>query len=213
MSPPNDESPVAFNDDAAVSFTLKSSVASTVLTADEAEAAIQRFCRFVQFPTVSALAVASGAYKECAEWLLQELKDVGVFDQVYFLPEAPDHSPVVVAEWKGVDETLPVLLLNSHYDVVPVGDWTVPAFEGLRKDGRVYGRGTQDMKCVCIQYIEAIRKIYKENPDWKPERSIYLTFVPDEGTCVWSTLIKIRANYAHLYVQASSSFTSRGLSR
>jgi aminoacylase len=34
------------------------------------------------------------------------------------------------------------------------------------------------MKCVCIQYVEAIRKLAAQN--FQPARSIYLTFVPDE---------------------------------
>ena len=79
-------------------------------------------------------------------------------------PGTPDHSPVVMACWKGKDETLPVIVLNSHYDVVPVApsDWTVPAFDGWRANGNVYGRGAQDMKCVCVQYVEAIRKFNKQ---------------------------------------------------
>ena len=36
------------------------------------------------------------------------------------------------------------------------------------------------MKCVCMQYIEAIRVLVRDFPDWKPARTIYLTFVPDE---------------------------------
>lgn len=45
----------------------------------------------------------------------------------------------------------PVLILNSHYDVVPAAteDWTMDPFAAIRKDGKVYGRGAQDMKCVC----------------------------------------------------------------
>jgi aminoacylase len=31
-----------------------------------------------------------------------------------------------------------------------------------------------------MQYVEAIRKLTERLPDWKPQRSIYLTFVPDE---------------------------------
>lgn len=151
------------------------------LTGAEAEAAVQRFCKFLQFPTVSSLAVETGAYKTCAAWLLNELQSSDSFDDAFYLPEAPEHSPVVVALWKGIDETLPVLLLNSHYDVVPAENWTVPPFEGIRKEGKIYGRGTQDMKCVCMQYLEAIVKIRRLNPEWKPARNIYLTFVPDEG--------------------------------
>mmetsp|Transcript_27888 Transcript_27888/g.61527 ORF Transcript_27888/g.61527 Transcript_27888/m.61527 type:complete len:331 (-) Transcript_27888:901-1893(-) len=38
------------------------------------------------------------------------------------------------------------------------------------------------MKRVCMQYIEAIRRIHEANPEWQPERDIFLTFVPDEET-------------------------------
>jgi aminoacylase len=56
----------------------------------------------------------------------------------------------------------------------------VPPFEGVRNDGIVYGRGAQDMKCVCLQYIEGIRQLLKLHPTYQPQRTIYLTFVPDE---------------------------------
>ena len=151
------------------------------LNAEESEEALQRFCQFLTFETVSSIAPQTGAYQKCAQWLVDELEKLG-FLQVSLLKEAPENSPVVIAVWKGIDESLPVLLLNSHYDVVPAAaeDWTVPAFQGLRKDGKVYGRGTQDMKCVCMQYIEALRHIHARNPSWQPARSIYLSFVPDE---------------------------------
>lgn len=153
------------------------------LSADESEKAIQSFCQFLTFETVSNTAVDSGAYKACAAWLFSQLETIPVLTS-WQLPESPEGSPVVVACWKGKDESLPILLLNGHYDVVPAeaSDWSVAPFEGIRKDGRIYGRGTQDMKCVCMQYIEAIRKIHAVYPEWQPERSIYLTFVPDEGT-------------------------------
>ncbi len=40
------------------------------------------------------------------------------------------------------------LMLSGHVDVVPVAgqDWTVPPFSLTRKGGKLYGRGTTDMK-------------------------------------------------------------------
>ena len=40
------------------------------------------------------------------------------------------------------------VMLSGHVDVVPVEgqDWTVPPWEMTRRDGRLYGRGTCDMK-------------------------------------------------------------------
>jgi acetylornithine deacetylase/succinyl-diaminopimelate desuccinylase-like protein len=106
----------------------------------------------VRYPTISVTAPDTGAYKECADYLLGKLQSIPTLEDIHILPESPDHSPVVVACWKGHSPELPVILLNSHYDVVPASDdWTVPPFEALRTEGRIYGRGTQDMKCVCIQ--------------------------------------------------------------
>jgi aminoacylase len=152
------------------------------LTKEQAEEAIGRFQSMLKFETVGSLAEESGAYKDCANWLVDQLKSLEVLEDIHLLEEAPDNSPVVVAKWKGQDSKLPVLLWNSHYDVVPAArdDWTVPPFEAIRKDGKIYGRGTQDMKCVCMQYIEAIRVMKRVNPDWRPARTIYYTFVPDE---------------------------------
>ena len=40
-------------------------------------------------------------------------------------------------------------LYNGHIDTIPVGSrdfWTVDPLKGVIKDGKIYGRGTGDMK-------------------------------------------------------------------
>ncbi len=78
---------------------------------------------------------------------------------------------------------LPSIVLNSHYDVVPafLDKWTVDPWAGYEDttNGRIYGRGTQDMKCVLIQYILAAEKIFKKTGKYFL-RDVYLQFVPDE---------------------------------
>ncbi|MGH8861790.1 MAG: M20 family metallopeptidase [Jatrophihabitantaceae bacterium] len=55
----------------------------------------------------------------------------------------------------------PGLLLLGHTDVVPVGDgWTVAPFGGEVRDGRLYGRGSADMKgglAACVVGMSALR--------------------------------------------------------
>ncbi len=43
---------------------------------------------------------------------------------------------------------LPGVMLSGHTDVVPIDnqDWTKPAFKLTQSQGRLYGRGTCDMK-------------------------------------------------------------------
>mmetsp|Transcript_22162 Transcript_22162/g.34090 ORF Transcript_22162/g.34090 Transcript_22162/m.34090 type:complete len:506 (+) Transcript_22162:193-1710(+) len=165
------------------SITARSSCTNS-LTKEEGDYAIKSFQKILQFPTVSSIAPDSGAYVDCANYIVKQLESLEIVSDIHILEESPESSPIVVGCWKGSDPTLPVILLNSHYDVVPVDakDWTVPPFEGKRLNGKIYGRGTQDMKCVCIQYIEGIRKLHKVDPFYAPKRSIYLSFVPDEET-------------------------------
>uniref|UniRef100_A0A8V5GBB3 N-acyl-aliphatic-L-amino acid amidohydrolase n=1 Tax=Melopsittacus undulatus TaxID=13146 RepID=A0A8V5GBB3_MELUD len=57
--------------------------------------------------------------------------------------------------------------------------WTYPPFEAVKdSQGNIYARGAQDMKCVSIQYLEAIRRLKAEGKCFA--RTIHLTFVPDE---------------------------------
>lgn len=140
--------------------------------------AIEWFQHILQFPTVSSHGPIGGSYNQCAQWLLERCQEIGLTSQI--IPESKDNKPIVVAEWVGTNPSLPVIYLNSHYDVVPIieASWTVPAFEGLRKDGKIYGRGAQDMKCVVIQYLIAIYRLKLAN--YEPLRTICLSFVPDE---------------------------------
>uniref|UniRef100_A0A8C3WNR8 N-acyl-aliphatic-L-amino acid amidohydrolase n=1 Tax=Catagonus wagneri TaxID=51154 RepID=A0A8C3WNR8_9CETA len=95
---------------------------------------------------------------------------------------APGHV-VTVLTWPGTNPTLSSILLNSHTDVVPVfkEHWSHDPFEGFKDaDGYIYGRGSQDMKCVSIQYLEAVRRLKVEGHRFP--RTIHMTFVPDEET-------------------------------
>ncbi|QFG31775.1 acetylornithine deacetylase [Pseudomonas umsongensis] len=53
---------------------------------------------------------------------------------------------------------LPGILLSGHTDVVPAAGqaWTFPAFEATVKDGRIYGRGSCDMKGFIALAIDAM---------------------------------------------------------
>ena len=144
---------------------------------------IKQFAEFLKIDTISGTGATSGGYKKAVEYLKKLLDDIGLITKI--LPESLDNKPLLVAQWyphdDDDDDTFKSgILLNSHYDVVPIDEksWTKPAFAGLIENGKIYGRGAQDMKCVCIQYIIAINQLKKVG--YKPTRNIYLSFVPDE---------------------------------
>jgi acetylornithine deacetylase/succinyl-diaminopimelate desuccinylase family protein len=74
-------------------------------------------------------------------------------------------------------------LFNGHYDTVPIGDldfWSVDPFGGLVKEGRIYGRGSGDMKGAIASAIIAAKALDEEGIGLKGDFMIH--GVADEET-------------------------------
>uniref|UniRef100_A0A1I8NC79 N-acyl-aliphatic-L-amino acid amidohydrolase n=1 Tax=Musca domestica TaxID=7370 RepID=A0A1I8NC79_MUSDO len=121
-------------------------------------------------------------FEPCIKFLCQELQKLEIPYQVHHI-NGDRTKPVLVGTWLGSKPELPAILLNSHMDVVPVYEdkWTHPPFGGhMDEEGRIYGRGAQDMKCVGAQYLAALRALKKTHG--KMQRTVHVVFVPDEET-------------------------------
>lgn len=105
-------------------------------------------------------------YREVAETLGGRLAECG-FEVGYVVADGrPEHTQAhprvnVVGVLRGENER-PRAHLNGHLDVVPAGEgWTVEPFAGTVRDGRIYGRGTADMKAgvaAALYAVECIRR-------------------------------------------------------
>ena len=73
-------------------------------------------------------------------------------------------------------------VLMAHYDVVPVDEtlWSVPPFDGVIRDGELWGRGAIDTKCTVLCLMEAAEALLKRG--FKPRNDLYLSFGGDEET-------------------------------
>lgn len=72
------------------------------------------------------------------------------------------NSPNVVAVMKGSGSGGNSIILNGHIDVVPEGEenqWNEPPYSGVVKEGKIYGRGTTDMKGGNIALLLAMEAI------------------------------------------------------
>jgi acetylornithine deacetylase len=88
------------------------------------------------------------------------------------------------------------LLLAGHVDVVPPGDpatWTVPIWDGLVRNGRLFGRGACDMKGGVVAALEAVRAV-AESPA-RLEGQVVLLAVPSEEDGGQGMLAAIRAGF------------------
>ncbi|XP_049867876.1 aminoacylase-1-like [Pectinophora gossypiella] len=136
--------------------------------------AIKNFVEYLKIPSVQP----NINYDECVAFLTKQANSLGLAVKVY---EVVPRKPIVVLTWPGKDPKLPSILLNSHMDVVPVFEksWTYPPFSAhIDDEGKIFARGSQDMKCVGIQYLEAIRRLQDQGVQLK--RTIHISFVPDE---------------------------------
>lgn len=78
-------------------------------------------------------------------------------------------------KWQGKSSEKPSVMM-SHYDVVPVNEelWSVPAFDGLIKDGVMYGRGVVDTKVTFNAVMTSVNKLIADG--FVPENDVYLAF-------------------------------------
>ncbi|WP_041376178.1 acetylornithine deacetylase/succinyl-diaminopimelate desuccinylase family protein [Polymorphum gilvum] len=121
----------------------------------------------VRIPTVNP---PGEAYTPCAQLIGERLRRRG-FEIAYIRGEnAPgdsDRHPRtnVVARHAG-SRPGPCVHFNSHIDVVEAGHgWTVDPFAGVVRDGKVYGRGTCDMKGGLAASIIAVEALLELWPD------------------------------------------------
>jgi len=62
--------------------------------------------------------------------------------------------------WCEYGEGEEMVAVLGHLDVVPEGEgWSVPPYEGLVRDGRIYGRGTMDDKGPTVAALYALKAI------------------------------------------------------
>ena len=90
-----------------------------------------------------------------------------------------------------------LVLLNGHMDVVPAESphlWTNPPFEPVRHDGRMFGRGTADMKSGFAVGMLALRAIRDVAPDLFAKRRLGFVAVVEEECTGNGTLRSISEN-------------------
>lgn len=118
-----------------------------------------------------------------ALYLQQLLKEHGIASQLVTYKEG---RASLVADIKGTrtDGEQKVLVFSGHLDVVDPGDesdWTFPPFAGEIHDGKLYGRGTSDMKAGLVDLILAAIELKEEGADFSGTLRLALTVGEEVG--------------------------------
>jgi len=130
---------------------------------DAADEAVAFASELIRIPTVNP---PGDLYDDCARVIGARLQACR-FEVEYHAAEGrPEHTPrhprVNVVGTRRGRRARPVVHLNGHFDVVPAGSgWTIDPFSGEVRDGRIWGRGSCDMKAglaAAVFAAEAIRR-------------------------------------------------------
>ena len=134
--------------------------------------------KLVSIPSVNPMGrdVSGEDYYEgrVTEWLVSWL-------QLHHLPfevveTAPGRANVISRiDSPGATRTV---LLDAHQDTVPVDGMTIPPFEPVERDGRVYGRGSCDVKGGLAAMLAAFTRLSKTRPAGMP--NVVLSMTCDE---------------------------------
>ncbi|GAA1263778.1 M20 family metallopeptidase [Pseudonocardia aurantiaca] len=96
--------------------------------------------------------------------------------------EVAPGRPNVVAVVEGRGGPGPTLAFEGHTDVVTEGEldrWSVDPYGGEIRDGRLYGRGSADMKAGVAAMLHAVRALQLAGPF--PGRVLVCALVDEEG--------------------------------
>jgi len=117
--------------------------------------------------------------------------------------------PNVVGSWKGSGGGRK-LIFNGHVDVVPTGEeskWTHSPWSGDFADGRVYGRGSADMKAGCVVNLMVIKAL--QQAGIRLQGDVVLESVVDEENGGNGTLACVLRGYTGegmVFTEPSSDF-------
>jgi acetylornithine deacetylase/succinyl-diaminopimelate desuccinylase-like protein len=122
---------------------------------------LEDFYSFLRFPSVSTDNQFKNHVRDCAQWVAQKLKGIGLQSEVV----ATHGHPIVWAR----NQHRPgrrTILIYGHYDVQPPDPlelWDSPPFEPVLKDGYVFARGATDNKGQILAHIIGIQETIEQD--------------------------------------------------
>lgn len=125
--------------------------------------------QLIEMPTVSR-----DSNLDLIHWVRDHLKSLGV--DATLVHDATGKKANLYATLGPQDK--PGIVLSGHTDVVPIDgqDWDTDPFEVVEKDGKLYGRGTSDMKSFVAVALSYAPKFLAQ----KLETPIHYAFTYDE---------------------------------
>jgi len=128
---------------------------------------VDELCEYVRFPSVSAQANHRPDLQACAEWLLNNCREIGL--EARLLPTPG--NPVIIARTprhRSNGTSRPHFLIYGHYDVQPPEPfelWKTPPFEPRIQGRSLFARGSTDNKGQHLAHLKAVEAYLKSGTE------------------------------------------------
>src|SRR5690606_2091954 len=118
--------------------------------------------------------------REAAEYVGEFLSSLGLEPEYY---EPVPRRTNVMARIRGRDPERPALVVHGHLDVVPAmaEDWSVDPFEGVIRDGMLWGRGAVDMKNMDAMILTAVADLIRAEEQTVRDLILVIFAVEEHG--------------------------------
>ncbi|WP_217363398.1 M20 family peptidase [Duganella rivi] len=146
----------------------------------ERDAVAARLAGALKFRTISD---ASSADINADEFTRMQAYLAQAFPRLHATLKREMVGQSMLYTWQGSDPQAKPVLWLAHQDVVPVApgteaNWQQPPFDGVVKDGFVWGRGSWDDKGSLVAQMEAVETLLAAG--YQPRGTIYLGYGADE---------------------------------
>ncbi|MCF7668149.1 MAG: dipeptidase [Verrucomicrobia bacterium] len=115
---------------------------------------VEELREYIGFKSISAQPEYKDDTVECAHWLADKCKSLGLDTYIF---ETSGNPIVVATTRKKTAEDKPHVMIYGHYDVQPPDPlelWESPPFEPRINNGAIYGRGASDNKGQNWVYVK-----------------------------------------------------------
>ena len=120
--------------------------------------------QLVSIPSVNPMGAEVGEDEpfesDLTQWLVEYFQKLGVpFECIEVAPKRAN----VIARYQAPQSSITVLL-DAHQDTVPIDGMTIPPFEPTISEGRLYGRGSCDVKGGMASMLWAFTQLVQQRP-------------------------------------------------
>lgn len=118
---------------------------------------LEGLTNLLRIPSISTLSQHKADVRRAAEFLLNDLRSMGM-NRARLFEGSADQNPLVYAEWLSAPGK-PTVLFYGHYDVQPpdpLSEWQSPPFEPAIRKGNIYARGASDDKGQTYLLLKAV---------------------------------------------------------